>query len=113
MPEPKTFWLLSNLQDSQTCHVTALPNTDGRRQSQRCKSPAIEVGFEPDKGNIYEQVQNETSERNATLLTCLINTIRRGSGLAGRFDGDVVVTGNLFKGGSWSKIGSTGRPANK
>ena len=60
-----------------------------------------------------EQVQNEASDRNATLLNCLINTIRRGTGLAGRFDGDVVVTVNLFKGGSSSKIDQPIDPANK
>jgi len=59
-----------------------------------------------------EQVQNETSDRDATLLTCLINTIRRGIGLAGRFDGDVVVTGNLFKSGSSSKIDQPVDPGN-
>src|SRR5262245_46719211 len=45
-----------------------------------------------------EQVQNETSDRNTTLLTSPVNTIRSGIGLAGRFDGDVVVTSNLFRG---------------
>ena len=36
-----------------------------------------------------------------------------GTRLAGRFDGDVVVTGNLFKGGNSSKIDQPVDPANK
>lgn len=59
-----------------------------------------------------EQVQNETSDRDTPLLTSLINTIRRGSWLAGRFDGDDLVTGNLFKGGSSSKIDQPVDPTN-
>ena len=59
------------------------------------------------------QVQSETSDRNATLLTSLINTIRSGIGLAGRFDGDVVGTGSLFKGGSSSKIDQPVDPSNQ
>jgi two-component sensor histidine kinase len=55
-----------------------------------------------------EQVQNETSDGNATLLTCLINTIRCGIGLAGGFEGDVVVTSNLFN-GELVRDRSTGR----
>ena len=57
-------------------------------------------------------MHTETSDRDATLLTCLINTIRRGSGLAGRYDGDVVVTGNLFKGGSSFKVDQPFYPLN-
>ena len=58
-------------------------------------------------------MQKETSDRDATLLTSFITTIRRGSRLGGRFDGDVVVTGNLFKSGSSSKIDQPVDPANK
>jgi hypothetical protein len=73
----------------------------------------IEMSFEPHREITNEQVQNETSDRNSTLLTCRMNTIRRGIGLAGRFDGDVVVTGTVFKGGSSSKIDQPVDPANK
>jgi hypothetical protein len=61
------------------------------------------MSFEPHKENNYEQVQNETSDRNVTLLTSRINTIRRGIGLAGRFDSHVVVTGTLFKAAARSR----------
>jgi hypothetical protein len=91
----------------------SLPNTDGRRYSQPWRRPAIEMSFEARREISNEQVQNETSDRNATLLTSPINTIRSGIGHAGRFDGDVVGTGSLFKGGSSSKIDQPVDPANQ
>jgi hypothetical protein len=71
------------------------------------------MSFEARREISNEQVQNETSDRNATLLTSPINTIRSGIGHAGRFDGDVVGTGSLFKGGSSSKIDQPVDPANQ
>jgi hypothetical protein len=91
----------------------ALPNTDGRRYSQPWRMPAIEMSFEARREISNEQVQNETSDRNATLLTSPFNTSRSGIGHAGRFDGDVVGTGSLFKGGSSSKVDQPVDPANQ
>jgi len=60
-----------------------------------------------------EQVQNETSDRNAIFFNRLVNPARRSIGLAGRFDGDVVVTSNLFEGDGSSTVAQPVDFANK
>jgi len=72
-----------------------------------------ETRFDDIRGISNAQAQDEPPDRNASVLTCLINSIRRGIGLAGRFHGDVVVTGNLFKGSGSSKIDQPVDLANK